>query len=423
MISHAKPFNTRSDPHRLDDFLHLGSRQAKRIGLLSHGVIVLSKLRGEFPTDAYAFDGKGSEPATLPNKSSSCVKIFFTALTLLALLAPRAALAQGIPHHRLDFEADRGLPYCNDLGGFLAIITTLVPLTTFEAPAERKLIVRIRRAPDGAKVAEVTLSDVQGTPTAQVIKTYAPTSECFKVLFATGQLAAKMLSSLETPSPSSTPENTPNKAPDKDKPLRRRSTAFGTMVPPQEDPWREINKDPWGREAVVPKKDEPRRGFIGLGTTVGYGLTPKWAVGPRIFGGFVPTSHFPRFSIELDATWLPLWNTKPAGWTALQMHAVPFDVAGCYTPRFLRVCGFFASGIVRSVPISIQNSRQSVQVVLGAGVRVGLEPKITQQLSLRLDADAAWNFVQGDADGKYWALWRPYAFNVSFTGAVVWSFR
>ncbi len=65
------------------------------------------------------------------------------------VLLPGRAWAEEMPLHRLDFEADRSLPACNQRGDFIAALTSWVRLGVLDPEASRVLEVRVRRLAEG----------------------------------------------------------------------------------------------------------------------------------------------------------------------------------------------------------------------------------------------------------------------------------
>ncbi|MBK9265389.1 MAG: hypothetical protein IPM54_37090 [Polyangiaceae bacterium] len=117
-------------------------------------------------------------------------------LGLVGVLPARTAFAHDAPAiapARLEFDASQAPKLCNDRATFRTLLDNWVAVNVWSPDADRRLVVRIRRAPTGEKLGEVALVDAAGATIAEHHERYGAREECYKVLYESASAAAKLL--------------------------------------------------------------------------------------------------------------------------------------------------------------------------------------------------------------------------------------
>ncbi|MDC0742569.1 hypothetical protein [Polyangium mundeleinium] len=331
------------------------------------------------------------------------------ARSLLALaawmMAPSSANADELLHHRLAFEGDRSLPLCDQALKFKALLVERVPFTVFDPPTPRTLVVRVRRAPNGDKTADVSVKDEAGQVLATDTHVYEPTTECFEVLYWTAIDAAKLMRATgtvaapeEPPAPPAPPEPPPSPAP-----------------PPSPPP--KPAREP-ERSAPVPSV-APRRYFLGGGASVAYNLAPEIVVGPRLLFGIERGA----FVGEVDARWLPLLETRPAGDTALEVHTMSASIAGCLKRDWLLGCGILMGGAARIHILHRENYELVYGGFFGVGIRGAVEAPLTTSITVRIDAEGVWTPRPISVDAGWYGFPELLPLHVSGGASIVYAIK
>jgi len=323
---------------------------------------------------------------------------------------PREAHAADLPRHRLDFGADRSLPLCNQSLEFLGIISNWMSDTVFNPPAARSLVVRIRRARDGAKVVDIVITELDGAVLKEKHLNYDPAMECFKVLYASAFEAARLMDAFQpppAPPPPPEPEPCPVGTPPKPEPVKSDAPVENDAPPKMEAPKAAPEPMAW-------------RWFTGIGPRVAYGRTTEFVPGVRISGG---RRLLPWAFLEADVSWMPSWDTRPAGITVISVETLALDGAVCAKWGAVFGCFLVEGGrFAASAPDAIYRMPES-RWLLGVGFRGGAQVALAGPLSLRMDVDGAWNLTQAGLQATYPSLRKVPAFNLTFGGAIAWTFR
>ncbi|TKD02721.1 hypothetical protein E8A74_27870 [Polyangium fumosum] len=117
-----------------------------------------------------------------------------------------------------------------------------------------------------------------------------------------------------------------------------------------------------------------------------YNLAPEIVVGPRLLFGIERGA----FVGEVDARWLPLLETRTAGYTVLDVHTMSLSVAGCLKRDWLLGCGILMGGAAR---VQVWHREDYVPVYsgfFGVGVRGAVEAPLTTSITVRIDAEGVW---------------------------------
>jgi len=323
---------------------------------------------------------------------------------------PREAHAADLPRHRLDFGADRSLPLCNQSLEFLGIISNWMSDTVFNPPAARSLVVRIRRARDGAKVVDIVITELDGAVLKEKHLNYDPAMECFKVLYASAFEAARLMDAFQpppAPPPPPEPEPCPVGAPPKPEPVKSDAPVENDAPPKMEAPKAAPEPMAW-------------RWFTGIGPRVAYGRTTEFVPGVRISGG---RRLLPWAFLEADVSWMPSWETRPLGITVISVEALDFGAAVCLSRAVVFGCLLMEGGRFGGSAQGVQYQISESRWFLGPGVRAGLDLPLWGPMGLRVDADAAWYPFQSRLLAVIPALRNLPRYYLAFGASVAWTFR
>jgi hypothetical protein len=130
----------------------------------------------------------------------------------------------------------------------------------------------------------------------------------------------------------------------------------------------------------------PRRYFLGGGASVAYNLAPEIVVGPRLLFGIERGA----FVGEVDARWLPLLETRPGGYTVLDVHTMSLSVAGCLKRDWLFGCGILMGGAARARVLDRGSYEPVYSGFFGVGIRGAVEAPLTTWITVRIDAEGVW---------------------------------
>lgn len=301
----------------------------------------------------------GQEPTAITQN-----KFFFLPLLVISILTlvfwAQPAFAHEPPvilPTQLDFDASKAPKKCNDEDSFRTILSAWVPLKLLREDAERRLVVRIVWSATGGKRADVSLVDAQGVVVAEQHTPYAPTTECYKVLWEVARGAAKMLGAFEPPPPKE-PMTCPTCPPAS--PIKSPSVSPTLQCPTCPRPI-----------SLLPT---PPRFFVGLGAFVGSGIFSELRSGPQVLFGLAPLSRLPQVQLELESSW------TSQSIDSVRVQAIPVIGSACWVRGIVRFCGGLALTILSSNQFPNQESR-----MLGPNVRMGAELFERGQLSIRAD--------------------------------------
>jgi hypothetical protein len=333
----------------------------------------------------------GWKPNRIAKKTSS-VFFFFVTVVLGVILSAQTAFAHDATAPvRLDFDV-RGLPKnCNDDVTFRALLTEWIGRTLLIPEADRRLMVRINRSPTGGKLADVMLVDAVGATIAQEHMTFARNTECYKVLYVTARVAAKLLGAFDKPPPPEpvvTPAPLPSPAPAEPAPC---PTCPAPALPPP----------PVTRPASF-----TRRAFIGAGVFLGMTTTSEASVGPAVSLGFVPVSRWPGFQIEFDGAYASR-NVRQG----FHVDTVPVFVSLCHEQVGVRLCGGMTSTLFFT-----EDPTNARDFMFSASLRIGTQFELAGPFSIRADAFALLPLTQRTT------LDSPNPFAAGTTVMGVWSF-
>jgi len=301
------------------------------------------------------------------------------------LVQPAFALnAPTIAPTQLDFDASQAPKTCNDRTEFSRLLSTWLPEATMVDDAERRLVVRIRRSPTGAKLADLTLVDAADATNRDHHERFSAKVECYRVLYETAYAAAKLLGAFNKPPP---PE-----------PLVCPACPACSSCPacptcpalPLQSP-----------RFVLSAHSMPRVSF-GAGVFVGMTNRPQAHPGPYVSLSVVPFSGVPDFRFEFDGAWAPR--------QALQ--TVPMFVSLCHAHHGLRLCGGLATMF-----LSAENMKDARDFTLSASLRMGTEFRIAGPFSIRSDIFALLPLTQQIT------LDSPNPFAAGAVAIGVWSFE
>jgi hypothetical protein len=362
----------------------------------------------------FTHDGKGCERNGITKKSSALRKIFFVTTIVCGVLLSRATFAHDAPPiapTRLDFDTTQAPKNCNDEDTFRRLLTNWVIPGTLTPTAERRLVVRIRRSPTGGKLVDVTLLDAGGATLGQDHKTFPSKVECHNVLYEAAQDAARLMGAFEKP-PTPEPTHCPTcPAPAEPLPCRVPGPPTSRIIGPVEP-----------SRAGATSSAPARRAFLGAGVFLGTGFTSELAVGPLISLGFVPSSHSPRFHIEIDGAWLPQIHPKSNAFAGFQVHAFPLFGSVCYSRDVLRICSGMVMTFFNAERADLLARNDSMRVTLAGTLRLGTEFTVSGPFSIRADAYALLRFWQRTNGPALAALDELSPFGQGAVIMGVWSF-
>ncbi|MDI1442395.1 hypothetical protein [Polyangium sp. 6x1] len=313
-----------------------------------------------------------------------------------------ALAADELPHHRVELTTERTLPGCSDAFEFKALLTNWVPVSTIDPTAARALVVRIRRLPDGGKSVDMTISDENGVAVSTDHRDYSPQTDCFKVLYWTAFDAATRIRAAAPKEEEQAPTPPPAEPPPSPKPA---PCPKCPACPPS-------SKLPTA--APAPKK----RGFVALGGFVSSGLMPDWAPGLRVAGGV----QLPQLSLELDARWMPLWNTLPAGSTEVEAHTFTVTGAGCLKRAPFVGCLLLMGGAVGAAALNRWYVGHGVQGFFGVGARSAVELPFAEHFAVRLDVEVAIPLFGTGLDTIEPSLWETLRPFTTGGGSLMYAF-
>lgn len=319
----------------------------------------------------------------------------------MAISWPNEANADVIdaPPHRVEFTVSPGLPKCNDYDAFYGILVNWVRIRSIDPTANRKLVVAIKRQPDGMKRVDLAVLDPEGGEVAAESHGYSATEECFKVLYWTAFDAAKLLRMtipppVEEPPP---PIGRLLEEAEKGEPVRE-----NRPDPPKN--WPGLNPDGEPTRRPCETKEEAIRPprFVVLGAGLTGGLTRTIMPGLRLGVGRVVGPVL----FEVDAHVLP--PLVSADWSVGANHSISaraqayfgsFAVCAHRTP--LIACGVMSGGVSwysydKPMPDSERFAKDRPGGFFYMGVRTGFEIPLRSKYSLRFDVDAQFPLYRAD---------------------------
>ncbi|MDI1480414.1 hypothetical protein [Polyangium sp. y55x31] len=316
------------------------------------------------------------------------------AVGLMLALAPLDAGAAP-PHYRVELSAANAPPACNDPEGLREELEMALSrsLRLLEPPASRVVEFRVERAPGRPYVVDILFKDLDGHVLEALQRKYPGSMECFKVLHGAAIVAAIQMENRE---------NLPDERPAPPPP---------PPPPPPAAPPPACPTAPTDRPRPEPPNSAPTRIFAGLGPSFSYGTLPAASLGPQLVLGV----QRDRYVLELDARWSPLWEARPLGPTAVEVHAISATVAGCYRRAPFMGCVFLAGGALSAAALNRAYPEVNTTWFLGAGLRGTFERTITGPLSLRADFDVMMTLVPAGLDAREPVLWStsPVALNMA----------
>jgi hypothetical protein len=336
--------------------------------------------------------------------------LFFGTLVIclgLPLKTASAGDSTNIVPTRVDFEA-KGLPRtCSDLLTFQSLLTDWVKPTQLSLDAPRKLLVQIRRLPNGGKLADVALVEGDGTQIAVERKTFASKTECHLVLWETARTAALLMGAFEKP-----PEPEPPVCP------TCPSSAACSACPACPIPAAPRKTPQIAQTATTP----PRRAFFGAGLFIGTGFTLNTFVGPQFSLGFVPSRSTPSILLEFAGAWT--WQTIPNlnGPGMVDLHIAPLFGSICYSRSILRLCSGLTTTFFQAKSADLIPGTDESRTTLAGQVRMGAEFGITGPFSIRIDAFAMLRFWQRTYGNELALLDRRSPFGAGAAAMGVWGF-
>jgi len=322
---------------------------------------------------------------------------------IVSSFAPATARADELLHHRFEFEGDRALPECNKALKFKALLVERVPITTFDPPTPRVLVVRVRRASNGGRAVDLLVKNESGEVLGTDHHDYGADVECFEVLYWTAIDAKKLMHSAGTPS--AVTEKAPSPAPSESP--KPPSPAPPAPPPAEPKPCPVCPAIPTPKPTPAPEKS--RRYFLGGGAVAAYNLAPEIAIGPRILFGIERGA----FVGEVDARWLPLLKTLPADLTAAETHTWAISGAACFQRKPFLACGVLTGGATWATALNTTFPNSTLDTFFGVGARGAVEAPLTPSMGLRFDLDGVWTPRPMQFDGYWFALRGAVPFYVS----------
>jgi len=398
---------TNHSQHRLDKFLEFGVRQTevRRDQRCFGGDRFVG---GRHRQGAHAT--LGYEPCEIAKKLSKRLLFFGTLVICLGL--PIKTASAGDPPNvaptRVDFEA-KGLPRtCSDLLTFQSLLTDWLKPSQLSLDAPRKLLVHIRRSPNGGKLADLTLVDENGVQISTEHKTFASKTECHKVLWDVARAAAQLLGAFEKP-----PEPEPISCPV----CPSAQACPATPVCPIPQVPRKTAQTAQGATAPA------RRAFFGAGVFLGTGFTSDTFVGPQFSLGFVPSLSAPRIHVEIDGAWtqqtIPQSNTSGS----LDIQVVPLFGSICYSRSVFRMCSGLVATFFQAKSADLLPGSDESRTTLAGHLRMGAEFGIAGPFSIRVDAFAILRFWQRSYGSELAALDARSPFGAGAAAMGVWSWE
>lgn len=309
----------------------------------------------------------------------------------VAIAWPTEVFAQVVdtPAHRIEFKVSPDLEKCNDYEAFYGILLNWVRVRSIDQTADPRLIVEIKRRPDGGKNVKLSLLDSSGAEVGEELHRYSPTEECFKVLYWTAWDSAKLLRSLVPVSPSVSEAKPPLTM---DKPFegREKPSESGESCPIY-DPEFYSQSKPQAPPSPVPQTpDQSKHLVFGVGLTAG--LTR--AIMPTFRFGIGKSSG--HLLVELNMHIMPpLVGSNSSSALGVEelvyTHGYLGNLAFCahYSP--LLGCLVASGGVAGYTDVGSNDDRQRFsEIGMGGaflvGLRMGTQFVLNPKWSLRLDA-------------------------------------
>ncbi|MGK3993766.1 hypothetical protein [Sorangium sp. So ce1024] len=334
----------------------------------------------------------------------------FTAAAVLgAACLLRAAGARAEPAlrpsaARLDYVRGPGAERCPDASFLRAEVARVAGADPFRDDAALLVSVRIERQ-EPELVASLALRDGQGnTRWADGLTT---SSACEVLVAGVGLAIATQL--LRAPAEPSPPEPAPAEpSPPEPSPAEPSSRGpaqvprEGSQAPPPghatrgapqpatragPEPPRPAAPEPSVSPVREAKADPsaPWRLDVGLGATVGLGITPGVAAGTTLAVGV----RWSDWSVAVEGRGLVSLAKEVEG-LPLGMTAFSAATVACLHGRHLFGCGLATLGAVRFVPEDPWNMRLRSKALVGAGVRFGCAWWLSDRWSVNGHAEAIW---------------------------------
>lgn len=323
-----------------------------------------------------------------------------------ALAWPKFAHAEQVdtPPHRVEFSVSPGLQKCNEYDSFYGIITNWVTIPSIDPTAKRKLVITIKRLSDGGKKVDLSLLDMEGIQVGGESHAYAPSEECFKVLYWTAFDAAKLLRATMTP----------EDADDADEAADKPQVGTDKQAPPSEKKLPVHQESPdFANPSDLDRSSTPicqahestqnarSTSHLVMGAGVVHGATHVVMPGFRIgIGRTIGPLMF-----ELDARiFPPLLSSKidmgAQQQVAVKPHAYLGAFAVCARKAPLSACAVAMGGVsannYEAAALDERFSRAQYDGLFSVGFRTGIEIPVSQRFAFRLDAEAQLPLYQPD---------------------------
>jgi hypothetical protein len=315
----------------------------------------------------------------------------------IAISWPNAANAEvaEAPPHRVEFTVSPALPKCNDYDAFYGILVNWVRVRSIDPTANRKLVVAIKRQPDGVKRVDLSILDAEGAEVVAESHAYSATEECFKVLYWTAFDAAKLLRTTAPPPVEEPPmsvdklvQESERGSPSKDKPPAPAVTV-------------QIVQPPAERAQCEVTETRPQTHLL-LGAGVTMGLTRTTMLGLRIGAG----RSIGPLVLEGDVrVYPPLmeaeWNVGAEQKVTAAGYAVLGSAGLCLPGGRLLACLVATGGVVGysfEKPYNFDERflDETLDGAFDVGLRVGARFDLSRKLALRLDLEATAPIYRGN---------------------------
>lgn len=326
--------------------------------------------------------------------------------SLLMLLAgsfiasPNSAYADEA-HYRVELTVAKNLPACDRKLDFAAILTTLLAKPLLEPPETQLFEVRIAKAPTGAFHVNLLTKDLDGREMKSTQHEFPGDLSCFEVLYKAALRSAIHMEMAASMVEASAPRPAPPPVPP-------------AVLPqcPQPDP-----------PPQKPQKAAPieRRGFVGAGGIVAFGVAPEIVAGGQLVGGW-RWSSWGSVEANLSAT-IPQ-ETQPSGATLIRLDTiVSATVAPCFHARSFGACGTVAWDNLWFERVGATHYASQLSASFRVGVRGFMEHSFADRWSVRVNADLAVPIVRSNIrDEAQVVRWSMPRMTGSVGGAVVVSF-
>ncbi|WP_437663860.1 hypothetical protein [Sorangium sp. So ce1182] len=309
---------------------------------------------------------------------------------------------------RLEYVRGRGAERCPDASFLRAEVTRVAGADPFRDDAPLLISARIER--EGAElVASLALRDAQGK--TRWADGFSTSSACEVLVAGMGlAIGTRLLSMPERvsrePPPREPAQEGPQGPPGPPPPAQEgpqgppgppppaqapqgfpRSLPFTQAVRAAPGPSERVATEPptSSGEQAMADPSGPLRFEVGLGATVGLGITPGIAAGTTLALGV----RWSDWSVAVEGRGLVSLAKEvkgmPLGTTALTAATV-----ACLRGRHLFGCGLATLGAVRFVPEDSLDMRVRRKTLLGVGARLGSAWRLSDRWSVHGHAEASW---------------------------------